>query len=54
MCFAIFVGVGGKWANVGGLWEWIGEEDSRPMVVDDCILLSSFQDRVYDKFQISR
>ena len=53
MHLAIHVGVGDAWTVVGGLWKWIGEEDSRLMVVDKSIPLSGLHNRIYEKFKIN-
>ena len=40
--------------QMGRLWKWIGEEESRTMVVDECISLSELHDKVYEKLQINK
>ena len=52
MRLPIYVGVGGVWTIVGGLWKWIGEVDCRSMVVDEFITLSELHNRIYEKFEI--
>ena len=38
---------------VGGLWKWIGEEESRLMVVDESIPLTELHNQIYEKFEIN-
>src|SRR5690606_18972773 len=54
MRLAIFIVVGGRWTVVDGLWQWIGEEESRLMVVDESIPLRELHDRICEKFGINR
>ena len=37
-----------------GLWQWIGEEESRLMVVDESIPLKELHDRIFEKFGINK
>ena len=54
MSLAIFVVVGGRWTVVDGLWQWIGEEESRLMVIDESIPLRELHDRIFEKFGINK
>ena len=54
MCLAIFVAVGERWTVVDGLWQWIGEEKSRLMVVDESILLRELHEWIFEKLGINK
>ena len=54
MHLEIFVAVGGRWTVMDGLWQWVGEEESRLMVVDESIPLRELSDRIYEKFRINK
>ena len=51
---AIFVADGGRWMVMDGLWQWIGEEESRLMVIDENIPLRELHDQIFEKFGINR
>ena len=50
MRLSIFGVVGGRWTVMDGLCQWIGEEESRLMVVDESIPLRELHDRIFEKF----
>ena len=54
MRLKIYVAVGGRWMVVGGSWQWTCEEDSRLMVVNECIPLRELHNRIYEKFKINK
>ena len=54
MCLAIFVAVGGIWMVVDGLWQWIDEEESKLMVVNESITLRELHYLIFEKFGINK
>ena len=54
MRLVIYVAVGGRWMVVDGLWQWIGEEESRLLVVNESISLRELHDQIFEKFGINK